>query len=361
MQDTESNLEPLERFRSPREILETDGKYFKPAWRIVDRLREQRGCLGFADWPEWCFLPRVLWTPVWREAGLAMSPQELAYLHEMLPVLGTWRVTQGAYRFEPTLFDALCNTPVIGEVPCEVLLRLPEWCVYIMTPGLHVGPAPMHGAFALLDWDFEAQCPCLLILMNLANETLLQICVTLMPRPFEQLLDEAFAGPMRLSGENAERIFATLDSSSNNAGRAALERVISLLLFMCTQNAELSSCTRRPQNPAAKRTAKGMRTFPAERTTTWEVGTRLGSALRAARARATTEAANACEGTHARPRAHIRRAHYHHYLTGPRESSTRQLVLKWLPPIPVNVGRLEDLPTTIRTIEAANDPHQQAA
>ena len=48
--------------------------------------------------------------------------------------LAAWRVTQGIYRFDPTTFDALWETPVTGDIPTEVLFHLPEWCVYIPTP-----------------------------------------------------------------------------------------------------------------------------------------------------------------------------------------------------------------------------------
>lgn len=361
MQDKTPEVEPLEPLRAPREILETEGTHFKSAWRIVDRHRAQRGRQGHVDWPEWCFLPGALWYRVWQEAGLPAPCKELEYYTALLPVLGAWRVTQGVYRFEPALFDALCDTPVMGEVPCEVFFRLPEWCVYVMTPGLCFGCASVRGAFCYLDFDIETQCPCLCVFINLNNGWAFRYAVPLTSQPFEQLLDETCSGPIQFSGDRARAECEWLDSVSNTDGKVVLEKVVSLLLFLCTQNAELSSGARRPQNPLPKRTRKGVRTFPAERATTWEVGTRLGSALRADYARTATEAANAGEGTHARPRAHIRRAHYHHYWKGPLESSARQLILKWLPPIPVNVGSPEDLATTIKPVEAANDAHKQAA
>lgn len=39
-------------------------------------------------------------------------------------------------RFAPTLYDALIATPVEGKLPTKLLSRLPEWTVYIETPGL---------------------------------------------------------------------------------------------------------------------------------------------------------------------------------------------------------------------------------
>lgn len=78
-------------------------------------------------------------------------------------------------------------------------------------------------------------------------------------------------------------------------------------------------------------------------TPTWDVGLRIGAALRRAHDAESSEGAGS--GTHARPRAHIRRAHWHTFWTGPRDGD-RVARVKWLPPIPVNVGD-SDLPATV--------------
>lgn len=58
-----------------------------------------------------------------------------------LGALGAWRVSQGIYRFDPALYGALPSTPVDGELPCEVLYRLPEWCVFRLNEiGAVAGP-----------------------------------------------------------------------------------------------------------------------------------------------------------------------------------------------------------------------------
>jgi hypothetical protein len=47
--------------------------------------------------------------------------------------------------------------------------------------------------------------------------------------------------------------------------------------------------------------------------------------------------------SHASPRPHYRRAHWHHFWTGPRNvPGERKLILKWLPPIPVGIQDLDD-------------------
>ena len=79
---------------------------------------------------------------------------------------------------------------------------------------------------------------------------------------------------------------------------------------------------------------------------TWDVGIRIGRALR----RYKTAVAEHEHGTHDSPRPHIRRAHWHHFWTGPREGK-RKLVIKRLSPIPVNFDAADDLPTVVQYVK----------
>ena len=123
---------------------------------------------------------------------------------------------------------------------------------------------------------------------------------------------------------------------------------MSLLLYLCADDAEIGDGSLRPCNPAPKRTKQGWRLFAADKPTTWDIGTRLGAALRKATLKAKGEHfADDPAAGHARPRAHGRRAHWHTYLTGSGRSERR---LKWLSPIPVNVDDVDNLPATVRPV-----------
>jgi hypothetical protein len=89
----------------------------------------------------------------------------------------------------------------------------------------------------------------------------------------------------------------------------------------------------------------GLRLFPADKPTTWDIGMRIGAALRAATQRAESEPAG---GTHASPRPHIRRAHWHSYRVGPGRAET---ILRWLAPIAVNVDDPGGLAATVRPVK----------
>lgn len=266
-----------------------------------------------------------------------------------LAALATWRVTQGVYRFDPTLLEAVTSTPLDGDVPENVLFCLPEWCVYIETPGANFGRTPLHGFFAFLDYAVSTETAALVLLLDVkAHFT-----------HFTHIAIPLGAGSIReaIAKVVGERTLPVPGDKAALLGNLAndLAPLVALVLYLCAQNADFGTEGLRPTNPQPKPTKKGVRLFPPDRPTTWDVGVRLGVALRRAAA-AETEGNES--GLHAGPRPHIRRAHWHSYRTGPMKDAAgdalpahaRELSLRWLPPIPVNLEDLDDLPATIRPV-----------
>ena len=58
-----------------------------------------------------------------------------------------WRYSRSVYRFDPDLYRELVATPFSGEIPEEVLLRLPEWSIYVEMQGESVS-----GFFSSLEY-----------------------------------------------------------------------------------------------------------------------------------------------------------------------------------------------------------------
>lgn len=123
----------------------------------------------------------------------------------------------------------------------------------------------------------------------------------------------------------------------------SLAPLVSVTLYICDQAGEIRDGTRRPGNPQPKRRKSGLRMLPPVRPSTWDVGVRLGAALRAAYAHEGSES----EATGRSMRPHIRRAHWHRYRVGPGRTGERA---RWLPPIAVKVDSIEDLPAVIRPV-----------
>lgn len=329
----------------PRDHLAAAGALYPDAWRSVDEFRADRGKGGLPDWPDWCFLPlAAAYAIVSADAQAQKLSLKLAGDVGRLGALAAWRVTQGIYRFDPAVYDAVRDTPLGRDLPCDVLYHLPEWCVYVETPGLSWAGLPLHGVFAHLEWDANTGRAELRLLLD-GEGALQPLPLHLGAWPLAEALER-----MRLE---ADRV---LVASGDLAGTAmadslapalpTIEPIVSLLLFLCSQASEIGTDQHRPGNPQPKRVRGLWRLFPADRVSTWEVGVRLGEALRRAYQ---AEETGGLEGTHARPKPHIRRAHWHGFWAGPA-AGPRQFSLRWLPPIAVNVEDVDALPATVRPV-----------
>lgn len=120
--------------------------------------------------------------------------------------------------------------------------------------------------------------------------------------------------------------------------RPMLRQIISVLIYLCATNADLRPLPAGHSQRAAKGTGRKPPRIVA-------VGSVVGAGLRAYRQRA---AAEAPAGERKSPRAHVRRAHFHTYRTGP---GRQEILLKWLSPIPVNADG--NTPTTVHRMRKA--------
>jgi hypothetical protein len=346
-----------------RQMLTVLGRQYPDVWRMVDLLREQRGN-GLPSWPQWCFLPLHGAYAIAERVCAGAPRSAMPYLVAVIGALATWRVSQGIYRFDPVLYESLLDTPLDRDLPRDSLYRLPEWCVYVETPGmLWTGlgeKRPLHGFWAHLDWDErrpdQPHDELRLLLDTAASAAdVLQpyACIPLpvilgqgsladaMERLTDSALEQANGRGLSLLGERSQML-AELRKMVPK-----LWPIVSLLLYLCAEDADgVPIGLARPQ---PKQTRRGMRLFAPDSPRVWDIGVRLGAALR--RHYHAEEVAHRDSGDapeRARPRAHIRRAHWHTFLAGPARSERR---IRWLPPIPVNVDDLDTLPSTVRPIK----------
>jgi len=136
----------------PREVLATIGRAYPQLWPAVDRLRAMRAD-DFPEWPCWCFLPMQGAYAILSGGGDRRVPLDRVHHVGIVAALAAWRVTQGVYRFDPAVAEAVAATPLDGDLPTDLLYRLPEWCVYIETPGRTWEGRSLHGFWAHVEWE----------------------------------------------------------------------------------------------------------------------------------------------------------------------------------------------------------------
>lgn len=246
-----------------------------------------------------------------------------------LAAIGTWRYSQGVYRFDADFMAALADTLVVGDIPCEALFRLPEWSLYIETPGQQWLGDELHGYWAHLEYDVNAGRNELRLLLD-TEQTLIPFPIHLGPWTVTESVDRAIAESKRQLLAN--KIDLPLADSPDNIQLLAdsINPLISLLLYICSDAPEIDNEREpgtAPKRPKPTKTRRGWRLFPAEKPRVWTLGRQIGQQLR-------TAAGDLTQQTGRGVKPHLRRGHWHGYWTGPRDGE-RRFIYKWLMPIAI--------------------------
>jgi hypothetical protein len=329
----------------------TYSQRYPQAWNIIEAARARRLRQG-ADftWPEWCYVPHSVAGAIVSAAaddesarapvGWSLEVPSHATIHQrwlfikyfgsharwsldtaVITALAAWRPGKGIYRFDPTLQSALATTVMDSPIPIDVLTCLPEWCVYIDNPVPGVQPieswAPLHGAWVhLLPSPMDPATIQLRFLLDFGAH----LCA--IPVDLGATLSAGFASAIAWPTAPTDlphRIVRARESAT--ALYPILEMLGTFALYLCSEVPDI------PDPRPTRRESSARNPEPR----VWDVGVRVGAVLRHAD---TLSESTGLSHPHRSPRAHLRKAHWHTFLRGPRVASVR--VIRWLYPIEVN-------------------------
>ncbi len=331
----------------------------------VERLKAER-----SDLPKWCFLPTETWEEMaFREQYISYQEEDKYFrqglkgnrinsLVSRISIYGTWRYTKGIYRFDKTFGKALLSTHY-DKLPSELLLRLPEWSIYVDVSDLdivhdivistdlttvtktaqsfwamldycegypvlklmiHYHDGPIRGfGLPLGDWGLKEA-----MLHGIEQDYLRFIKRTQDDQAATEVLNHIKQGTLV---EPEDKILELLQQMYSP--------FISMLLYLCSEEPDIKDYKsgERTKRPRTQKTRKGFKLFPAEKVRVWNIGDQVGNSLRACEAEYHRNI-NHCE--HKPHKPHIRRAHWHCFWYGTGED--RKVKCHWLPPIFVNGG-----------------------
>jgi hypothetical protein len=362
----------------PTRLVRDVERTFPDVWKRVEQQVEL--FRTSATWPDWTLYPMNavqllvflethpdLWQVMSRSPaeGQALMARTIAGMtakdqREQLTVSAYvaagahWRLGRGIYRFDPTLQESLLTTPLNGEIPVQLLFRLPEWALYIdLDAGLVVEGHRLLGFFTHLEFDITHQRPEL---------RLLWLLETLPPTVNQAWLPSGFPLQVATIGEAREMVKISSQPlredgvlSDEHVGQWAtlVLTCLSFVIYLCSQGADISRRHHPEFRPARARlqpTKTGPRFVNPGGPAWWEVGYRVGTALRAAAPPQPSDEPPAPDRRG--PAPHLRRAHWHLYWTG----AGRQIPeVRWLHPILVGQRGDHELPPTVRRVRA-DDP-----
>ena len=301
-----------------------------------------------ANIPEWCIMPTLF--PFLVMTDRYGEPFYLTHMDEMM-TMGTtyiWRCSKGVYRFAPEIYDALVRQPLTGNLPQECLYRMPEWAVYIETPGLSYERIPMEGFIAHLDYNmFSRSVDLQFAIFRKGIDMPKMIALPLGEGTLLDAMDRVDQVDMMFAGDLSNVRYV----GSRDEYRQTFSSMLELLLYLCSDEPDMPVI----EHPQKRRRLSGSVRSP-EAPRVWDVGVRISTAIRNYKAgeakHSWAEAEGECRG-HASPRPHVRSAHWHTYWTGPRNCSFpyRKPIMKWVPPIPIGINWKTELPTNIISVQ----------
>jgi hypothetical protein len=254
---------------------------FPETGQKVNQFR-QEGIPGYyLGWPHWCFLPPACFGIIVEDAlGGAASEEDIALSMPVLATLATWRYTQGIYRLGPVFMAELTETPLIGAMPVERFHHLPQWCVYVETPGMAWFGEPVHGFWAHMAWNVETHAETLVILLDKGLE--LRMCLLdVGPWSIREGVQRGFGYTKQFSPQ--ARAAEWVDSTDMGSIADALTPFVAIVLYLCSETPDIMHEHMpglRPTNPQAKKTRHGLKLFPPAKPTVWRVGEKAGAVLR---------------------------------------------------------------------------------
>jgi len=329
---------------NPANLLKLTAKAWPNVWENMKRFRANKGVL-LPDWPDWCYLPVAAGVEITRK-GKALEVKERDLEEKtkhpyVVTAAAAWRITKGVYRFDPDLYNELVSQPMDQSIPADVLKRLPEWCVYIETPNMRFLQNPVLGFWAFLDYNEVLNTVELFFLLEMPNGEYFPIFAGYGEKTIEESYKNLENMPQDAQTSSVWKDYRDSISAEEleivrNRFANGITPFIQLTLYLCAENADMIDVPRHPTN----RVRMSGQVDVKKDVRVWMVGERIGSSLRKYRNKEILRYLNnePMGGSHASPRPHVRRAHWHHFWTGSKnpQNQNRKLVLRWLSPIPVN-------------------------
>lgn len=271
----------------------------------------------------------------------------------LVGALVAWRPTKGIFKFNTSLFESLIDTDIKGEIPSNILLRMPSWAVYIETPQTEYMPYPVAGFWAFLSRQGKQNELILVahfregeqadeLKIDCENDVM-SFHLPIGNHPVSDLIQMMFRESK-----------LELDQDSLDIFTGFISNMLTLLLYLCSEEPDINDF--KPATPTIKYFGKNPRLISSKEPMVWDVGIRIGAALDFSRTEDSSLRNTNESNMPVRP--HIRRAHWHSFWVGKKGEQT--IRLKWLPPIAVNAKDNDPLPAVIREVLPVKESTQNA-
>lgn len=309
---------------------------------------------GRDGWPPSVGLPIGVALDLLDRHRYALGALSMSIMASALAAFTAWRLTKGAYLFDPLVWSELKDTP-IHKIPVGLLERLPEHAPLLLFPepltaaGFQIDAAhvyldydarpPAHLELRFLLWNrIPESYQITNLILDLDGETL-EECLYKTVERTPVLPPDGLSQNGRLEGPDLTPLYSPL---------------ISAALYLCQAEPDLSQTPRRPPDPPYSRSANwSKRLRLPDKPRLIATGWRWGAAIQRAQEARHSQTSEGDGSRSITP--HVRRAHWHLYWVGEgsrKDRSKARPELRWIAATLVGKELLEEtLPATIRKVK----------
>lgn len=336
----------------PLDFLKKLSARYPGIWDEVEHFRALNGSSPNLAWAPWCYIPTIASLSLLRQISgingdLSQLPRNqievIASVAFYFSALAPWRQSKEVYVMDEAMQELLFDQAGDLALDAGILLHLPYPCFYIQfSPAVVFAGEEYHGVFVSLDDNFvEHQQLLTLLYLQPDGEATMIVPVHLEAKTISESMAITERLIMRTSQDKAPAVAHQFD---------LLRRTMQLVLYICAQNAEITPSPEQASH--TKRSLAGKIVDRYAEIRKWDVGIRAGNAVRNYRKQQEATAPVDRLNTHASPRPHMRRGHWHHFWTGPKSKpAERKLILQWVAPTFVTSAGKDDTPVVLHRVD----------
>lgn len=330
----------------PLKLLQQINAVYPRVWEQMKYFHDTNG-EGGLSWNNMCYAPiSAALACVTNGADIEQLPaNEIRLANHTAPIvaaLAPWRLDKQVFVLDAEMERLLCEDTGDIEIPTEILMQLPYLCFYVDVNTLIHNQKRVTGFFVHFEDDPINKDRELRILLLFEDGDVEALPIHIdEDTVYDSLIHTMKEAEKVLRNIGSDIRFRYDNDFTNIEQFKTAVKCLQMILYICAQNADIQQD---PEQKTISKTSKTVRDKYSE-IKKWDVGFRIGGAFRQYRQQRPTDKTDVDDHealnnpkTHASPRPHMRRAHWHHFWTGKlSEPAKRKLVLKWLCPIAVGL------------------------
>lgn len=320
---------------APLELVKEFEKVYVGCYQVCDKLIEKSK--RDINWWNKVYIPIAATNAIMEQYG---SRWEGTALH----TLYSWRQSKQILEFDKTLLDEILETPEPSTIPIEAFDSIPFNALYIDLNNIKLDTDYYLGFFITFDEEEPGNRELRITAITPDKEMIPLYLPLKKDCTIQDSISES-RGMQKVSEISLKELF---DISG------LLAKFVNIIVYICCKNADIAenpiqkTYTRKPSRPNLIKDV-------SREIQKWDVGWRVGAQLRQSRQNVSMKNVNDETVSHGKTgspkRPHMRSGHYHSFWTGKRKSTDRKLIVKWIPPMQINVDANNELITTIRKVK----------